>query len=336
MKATAFFCLSAVLASCIPLTFGKRSHPLEFSPPRFTQASVTGEKSVRLRFDKPCTVAEEKLYFSKDLKMHAVSYPEPGIILIETDQKQVPGQEYVIDITVADEAGNTTTLLWAFYGFNSRLPEIQLNEICVNGSTNRPDMVEMLCLSDGNLAGMCIYHGSPSEYKSMFIFPNAEVKKNEMLIIHFKPEGLPEEIQEVDALDQSGGRMAHPKARDFWVTGGSGLSGTNGAVAVYDTPNGTLLEAFLYSNRTSLSDTTYDGFGTAAFLANVIEITEADGWIWTTEKPRPEDCFNPEKSTATRTINRRPNSPPKTKSSWFIGATSTATFGEPNTTKEYF
>ena len=50
----------------------------------------------------------------------------------------------------------------------------------------------------------------------------------------------------------------------------------------------------------------------------------------------PEECFNPTKSTSTRTINRRPDTPSGSRFSWFIGATSTASFGEPNTDKEYF
>lgn len=336
MKHTALFCLSLFLLSCIPLSIGKKISPIDFSPPRFTDAAVTGERSIRLRFDKACTVPDNKPVISSGLTVQKVSYPEEGIILIETNETQVPGKEYVIDLTVADASGNTTTLMWAFYGFNSRIPRLQLNEICVNGSTTRPDMAEILSLSEGNLAGVCLYHGSPSDYKSLFIFPNAEVKAGEMILVHFKPEGLAAEVQETGALDESGGKMAHPNARDFWVEGGSGLSGTNGALTLYDTPNGTLIEAFLYSNRTSASDTAYNGFGSASFLTNVTEITEAGGWEWSSEIPRPDECFNPTKSTSTRTINRRPDSPSGSRFSWFIGATSTASFGEPNTDKEYF
>lgn len=336
MKHTALFCLSLFLLSCIPLSIGKKSNPVDFSPPRFTDAAVTGERSIRLRFDKECTVVGDKLVFSGGLTSALVSYPEEGIVEIETAEIQVPGREYMIDITVSDSAGNTTTLLWAFYGYNSRIPKLQLNEICVNGTSTRPDMVEILCLSEGNLAGLCLYHGTPSDYKSLFIFPNVNVKAGEMVLVHFKPEGLATEVQETGTLDESGGKMAHPNARDFWVEGGTGLTGTNGAVTLYDTPNGTLIEAFLYSNRTSASDTAYNGFGSTAFLTNVTEITEAGGWQWSSETPRPEECFNPTKSTSTRTINRRPDTPSGSRFSWFIGATSTATFGEPNTDKEYF
>ena len=100
-------------------------------------------------------------------------------------------------------------------------------------------------------------------------------------------------------------------------------------------PGGRLIEAFLYSNRTTASDTTYNGFGSDSFLINVTEITEAGGWNWPLGQPRPEDCVHSKGITSTRTVNRRPDSPPGTKESWFIGATGTASLGETNTTEEY-
>ena len=333
MRKTVIF-LSLFFISCPLLTLGGKALSSDSSPPRFLEASVPDEESVRLTFDKKCAVVENRLMIG-ELSVSEIQTSEDGIITVKT-APQIPGKEYVVDITVTDGAGNTTTLLWAFYGFNSRLPTIQLNEISVNASgNNHADAVELLCLSNGNLAGMCLYEGSPADFDTLFVFPNVEVKKGEMILVHYKPEGLPEEVQELNALDESGGKNSHPNARDFWVEGGDGLTGTNGALTLYNTPGGRLIEAFLYSNRTTASDTAYNGFGSDSFLINVTEITEAGGWNWPLGQPRPEDCVHSKGITSTRTVNRRPDSPPGTKESWFIGATGTASLGETNTTEEY-
>lgn len=333
MRKTVFF-LSFLFVSCPILTIGGKALSADFSPPRFLEASVPDNESLRLTFDKKCAVAGERLVIG-GLSVTGIQTGEDGVITIRTEPQE-PGKEYVIDISVTDDAGNTTTLLWAFYGFNSRLPSVRLNEISVNASgNNHADAVELLCLSDGNLAGLCLYEGSPSDFDTLFVFPNVEVRKGEMILVHYKPEGLLEEVQETGALDESGGKNSHPNARDFWVEGGDGLTATNGALTLYDTPGGRLIEAFLYSNRTTASDTTYNGFGSASFLTNVTEVTEAGGWNWPLGDPRPEDCVHSKGITSTRTVNRRPDSPPGTKESWFIGATGTASLGETNTTEEY-
>jgi hypothetical protein len=42
-------------------------------------------------------------------------------------------------------------------------------------------------------------------------------------------KGLPEEVDELDDLDESGGRLAMDTARDFWLPDAPGLPGNNGA-----------------------------------------------------------------------------------------------------------
>ena len=133
MRKTVIF-LSLFFISCPLLTLGGKALSSDSSPPRFLEASVPDEESVRLTFDKKCAVVENRLMIG-ELSVSEIQTSEDGVITVKT-APQIPGKEYVVDITVTDGAGNTTTLLWAFYGFNSRLPTIQLNEISVNASGN--------------------------------------------------------------------------------------------------------------------------------------------------------------------------------------------------------
>ncbi len=65
----------------------------------------------------------------------------------------------------------------------------------------------------------------------------------------------------------SGGLAAMDGAREFWDPGDDGaLPGENGAVTLYGSPTGRILDALLYSCRFSDSDTKYSGFGSRALL----------------------------------------------------------------------
>ncbi|HAK47482.1 MAG TPA: hypothetical protein DCO79_16375, partial [Spirochaeta sp.] len=101
---------------------------------------------------------------------------------------------------------------------------------------------------------------------------------------------------------------------------------------------GKLIDAVLYSNRTSSSDENYDGFGSSRMLDKAVQIVTEGGWTASGDegKPRPEDGINPDDSTATRSICR--SSEPvdsDSKTDWHIVPTSNSTFGEINTDDEY-
>jgi len=222
------------------------------------------------------------------------------------------------------------------YGYNGHLPDIVINEFTTQGSKSRPDIVELYVKSSGNIGGLTLYEGSMSDWESRKILPAVEVTADSYILIHFRPQGIEAEIDETTSTSSSGGISAHDQAWDFWVEEGNGLSGNNGALVLASSPQGVILDAVIYSNRTSSSDDKHRGFGNARNLLRAEEIHAAMAWESAEGDIRPEDAINPENSTATRSMCRGSDSEDTNrKEDWHIVPTSTASFGEKNSDEEH-
>jgi len=303
-------------------------------PPVLLAAGSPDSRSFLLEFNEP--VAEAAL----EALIPPVESPEleiDGTLLrVSTSLPQEPGREYALDLVVKDARGNSQQLLVRCYGHNPRIPAMLINEFTPQGGGNHPDMVELIVLEEGNLAGACLYEGVCDNYAQRMLFPSCEVKEGEYIVVHFKPEGIESETDETEATDVSGGLDASLEGRDFWVPEGSGLSGNNGVLALYRDPFGEILDAVVYSNRATASDDTYRGFGSAAMLAKVDTVAAAGAWIGEELSLIPEDAVDPEDSTATRSICRGSDSTDSdTKEDWHIVPTSRLSFGSVNCDEVY-
>ena len=257
-------------------------------------------------------------------------------VRVRSGQAQQAGTEYAVDLIVRDARGNSQQLLVRCYGHNPRVPAMRINEFTTQGSSTHPDMIEILTLEAGNLAGACVYEGVCDNYEQHLVFPPCEVAAGEFIVVHCKPSGSEEEIDELESTDISGGLDATPTGRDFWLPAGSGLSGNNGVISLYRDPFGVILDAVVYSNRTSLSDETYRGFGSSDTLFRVDTLAEAQSWRGESLPLRPEDAVNPDDSTATRSICRSTAGvDTDRKTDWHIVPTSSASFGLLNCDEVY-
>jgi hypothetical protein len=242
----------------------------------------------------------------------------------------------VLEIEVADARGNLLELAVELYGYNPTPPTLLINEFTTQGSDTHPDLVELFAAGGGDMAGLVLYQGTAASWDDRLVFPAFPIRAGEYLLVHFKPEGLPEELDEPGDPALSGGLDASPAAYDFWVPGGTGISGNNGVLTLYDRPGGGLRDAVLYSNRTSTSDSLYRGFGSAATLARAEELVREGGWIAAEKEVRPEDAVNPENSTATRSLCRSSDSRDSdTAADWHVTPTRGSTFGMVNNDERY-
>jgi len=325
----------AGISSCVPLEDYRQFTNRDIQAPMFISMGTLNPKTLELQFSE--TISSEPEYL--------IIYPNIEIdsLTVENDKLQIlfiedlePGGLFKIEISVSDLSGNSLTLIADFYGYNSNIPELIINEFTTQGSATNPDKVELRVLSDGNTAGICIYDGIDTEWKQRKVLPAIEVSTDEYIIIHFKPTGTAEEVDETTNTDTSGGLNVHPDAWDLWVDGGSGLSGNNGTITIFTNPRGTLIDGVLYSNRTSDSDEKYRGFGSTATMNKADRLFDLGGWSAEEELIAPEDALNPEDSTATRSMCRE-SVPEDTNSSldWHIVPTSTASFGEINSNEVY-
>ena len=323
--------------SCGPLTDLRDFADADLFPPVIENILPVDENSIMLCFNETVQICGDPL-LNPSLGSPVISYEENSLLLRFTE-KQRAGTRYVIDAEVSDEKGNRMSFLIPFYGFNPFLPELIINEFTTQGSSTHPDIIEILVTGSGNLAGLWVVEGTTDFPENSTILPDCDVEQGDYLLIHFKPQGIAEEINEnSEELDVSGGLDASPTARDFWVEGGRGLSGNNGVIAVYSAPGGRIMDAVLYSNRTSASDEKYSGFGSRKMLDKALQIVDEGGWFGTGDggAPIPEDGVNPDDSTATRSICRESEpSDTNTKSDWHIVPTSSYSFGGINTDAVY-
>lgn len=322
--------LLTLMAGCGPIPDYRILAEGDRTPPMFLGAESTSKRTIVLNFDEAVRPVEGTVSITPELPIEGVA-AEGNTLVVALAADQAVGREYTIEAAAEDLKRNSITLLCHFYGFNPDVPHVVINEFITQGSDTHPDLVELLVTSGGNTAGLCICEGSRDHWQERFIFPAILVQSGDYLLVHWKPQGIPAEVNETDDKSASQGYDASPTAYDLWIPAGDGLSGNNGVVAVYASPGGRLLDAVLYSNRTSASDDTYDGFGSGEVLLQATQIVEEGGWTFAGEKVAPEDAVNPEDSTATRSLCRTSQSlDTDAAADWHVVPTKGATFGAPN------
>ncbi len=330
---------AVLLMACTPFEeTPARMHKRVFGdlqPPQLQALAMEGPHLIVARFNEVTSVSPEDIIIQPHLGALEVSV-EDSTISVTTERAAEVGRPYTVEATARDEAGNTLTFMLRVTGYNPSPARLIINEFTCQGSGNRPDLVELLVTESGNLGGVAFYAGSPREHAGSLTFPSVRVESGDFILVHLKPEGIDQEINEIDATDLSGGRNAHSEARDFWMAEPTGLSGNNGAVSLYAYQDGPLLDAVVYSNRSYDPEARYGSFGTKAAQLMIEEVVEDGGWIIAGERVRPEDAVDPEDSTATRSISRGSDSADTDRAAdWHITPTSGSTFGAVNTDQVY-
>jgi len=325
----------ALLSACTPLPAEKKPTQSTAAPPVATEVLNRSPNLITLKFDKE---------ISADPSAFMI-VPEVGISSVECHGQTVDvypaqaleaGEEYFIKGTVQDSKSNSTSFGMTFFGFNPDLPLLLINEFTTNGSGKHPDTVELYVKKGGNAAGITLFGGTKTTFQDKFILPSFRVKAGDYVLIHLKPQGIETEVNEKERQDVSKGYDSSDTAWDFWVQGGSGLSGNNGAITLYTNPYGELMDAVIYTNRTSESDENYRGFGSAKFMLQADEIAEDGGWKTEGDEITPEDCVPSSDSTATRSICRSSTSADTdTKGDWHTVPTSRFSFGQENSDEIY-
>ncbi len=334
-----------LLAACGPLEIVRDLPEVDVTPPTLLAADSPAAGQLALSFDEPCTLRPESLRCTPAIAVclppvaeDVAGNPAPppaARVLLRTDGQE-SGREYLLEAVAEDARSNQLSFLARFYGFNPSVPGLRLNEFTPRGSGTHPDLVELRVMAGGNMGGVTLYQGTPHSWQDRLVFPAFTVAEGDFILVHFKPEGTPQEVDETGARDASGGLDASDLAYDFWIRGGSGISGNNGVLTLYERPGGEILDGVLYSDRTSGSDETYGGFGTAVTLERAEELVRDGGWRAAGERVRPEDAVSPEGSSGTRSVCRGSDSADTDgREDWHIAPTRGATFGAPNSDEVY-
>lgn len=321
---------------CNPVAEYQAVYTGDIDPPRFAGIEPVDASEIRLRFDEPVEPVAESLFLDGEpLAPERLSGTE-GTVSLEPVNPFCPGEEYHLQGVFADRAGNSTSVATRFYGPNPDLPPLLINEFNPEGSRTNPDMIELIALEAGNIGGATLYEGSPSDWESRLVLPAVEVDAGAYIILHWKPEGIPEEVNELARTDESGGRNAHEEAWDQWLRGGDGYTNTNGSLVLCEYPGGPMMDAVIFSTKRFDPEGTYRGFSRSAVLFRNEEIVGAGNWVIQGKEIIPEDTINPEDSSATRSINRTPGAPDtNSPADWHIVPSGGATFGYENSVERY-
>ena len=293
-----------LLTSCAPGSdVSGPPFSVDLLPPELQSAETPDERSIRFIFDEEVSPGPDKITIQPRLAvMSVISEEELLTVLFESDQ--LIGESYTARVSVSDTSGNTLSFLYSFSGWNPRVPEILINEMNPRGSGNTPDCIELYTVKGGNLGGLCLRIGTASRYSKELIFPSVEIPDSEYLLIHAKAEDIPEEINELDQLSESGGLLASDTARDFWIPGAPGLPGNNGAITLLARKGGEVIDAVLWSNRADNSEEEKLGWTSEGYIF-ASDLAETGAWYsGISEVPYPSEAIDVSYSTATRSLCR--------------------------------
>ena len=268
-------------------------------------------------FSEPVTCSLQDAGIAEGIAITAIE-SQSTEMRITLERPVPPGTRVTIRACVSDAMGNTLHYSAKCWGKNEHLPRLVINEFSTKGTASNPDRVEILALSDGNLAGVTFYEGIGYSYDSEFIFPAQEIHAGDCAVLYF-------------GHDASEGRSLGYFASE------TGLGGNNGVLTLCDAPSGGIVDAVLYSDRTAQSDTSYGGFGTRKVQQRADLLEQSGAWIADNGGSlRPESGIDSTFTTSTRSFCRNPGeTDTDTRNDWHIVPTGAASFGEVNTTEVY-
>ncbi len=329
--------LAVLSAACIPAPLATVFEAGDMRPPAVVSWGPSGPGELLIVFDEPLSEAMPGFASSPGPAVDSAVISSDGKgVVVQLGGAGEAGSAYAVSGIVADAAGNMSTFVLPYWGFNPNPPVLRINELLTEGSSTHPDAVELYAVEGGGCAGLAFFVGVPGDHDLRYVFPALSVEAGDFIVLHLKPQGLPEEIDETVEKSASGGLDATPGAWDLWFRGEDGaLSGTNGALSLCASPNGGFMDAVLYSARTVESDTKYGGFGTAVLRDRVGTIVAAGAWA-ASAPPRPEDCARSTGTTSTRTICRSSSSGDTDAGiDWHVVPTKGSTMGAPNSDDVY-
>jgi len=331
--------LALVACSCLPELVTGAFEPGDLDPPALVSWNVVEGGALLLRFDEAVGAAPSDFAFDPGRAVAAVETGGGGLtVTVRPEGSFEAGAACSITGTVSDDAGNTVRFVLPFTGWNPRVPSLLINELLTEASTTHKDALELLVLSDGNLAGLTVGSGKLSDPSFAWRLPAAEVRTGDLVSLHLKLSGTGVEADELgEDLARSVGLDAEPTARDLWYPLDDGaLPGANGVAWLRSSPTGPVLDAAFWCERTSASDTAYDGFGSSALRDAVTELFFAGAWLAAGENPAPEDGVWSAAVTATRTLARwNDRADSDCREDWYVTATSGESLGLPNLAPAY-
>ncbi len=295
--------------------------------PEFTGVRMTGENTAVMDFSSPVEVvsAEAVLDSGESCAVEIQDGAETGEVCFVLGDPPGIGEKFILSAVVEDERGNSLSVAAPLTGFNSRLPELRINEVRAEYSKPKSEYIELKVLKAGNLSGICVESIGASK-NSVYEFPSAEVSEGEYVVLHYrcKPDGA-SFVDETGAdITLSEGADASASGRDFWFHHPKAPLSLPNVFLLRERSGGALMDAFAYTD-------TEEPVSSPVLLSAVSEAVAAG--LWQGEGTCP--VFNASGHTATRTLCRFSSAEVSSPASWYICKTSGASPGADNIEEVY-
>ncbi len=243
MRILFFASILAIILSACPvgsIRIYDAFHGKDKSIPKVLKYEMRDNAYMRIVYNEDVTLTE--VIFNDrvlDYSMHGTIFTIP----FRTTLKR--GETAILSIMAEDESGNTSRSSFRIIGKNLEIPMALINEASIKGTSEAPDRVEILFMESGSAAGMIVSDGLIGEENHLVILPDIIVSKGDTIVIYWDKEA--ESLEPV--FDE--GRMGYIINGESDTT----LSGTNGALLLYDELDGNIIDGLIYTTGESeLSD----------------------------------------------------------------------------------
>lgn len=267
------------------------------------------------------------LYFSEKLMKHnstkvmfenkeTNSFKIDGYSLIIYSKKElIAGEQYKLKAEVSDLSGNTTIVEAFCFAKNSNPAQLLISELSTKGTNKYSDRVELICVKEGNLAGISIGDGFNYNYSDRCVLPNVFAYEGDLIVIGF--------TENIDC--------------DYTSVNHQGLSSNNGCLIISENPevDSSIQDCIIYSNKKS---TSFSGFASRSIEERAKALVNYGHWE--NDTPLSNSAVDTTNETSTRTINRFSNkwgsyNDTNTQNDFYITVTSGQSFGVKNNPQIY-
>ena len=116
-----------IITGCVPLEDYRQFTDRDIYPPVFISMGTLNPTTLELKFSEEIVANTEYLFIDPVIDVSSITV-DGNRMKIFFEQSMEAGGLFKIEITVSDRTGNSLTILSDFYGFNSNIPEIIINE----------------------------------------------------------------------------------------------------------------------------------------------------------------------------------------------------------------
>ena len=310
-----------VLAACSPDAGDILMPAGDIRPPAILEAGQRSPGTFSVLFDEDISPVGERYAFDPG-GITATPRADGSALEVSLEPPVGAGIPCSLCGEARDASGNVTRFLFSFVGYNERPASLRVNEVQTgkNSSASNPhrDYIEFLAEEGGDLGGVFVQWSSTAKLAS-YTFPPCEVRKGAVIVLHYAPEGLAEEIDETGAnLGASGGVDASASGRDFWTQAG-GIPDETGIIAVRGREADPPADGLFY-----VASTKTGAIDSARLLAVFAELSDAGLWAGSSP-PAWEDGFA-WKSSPSRPLHRMGGAC-QGKEGWYVGESGTQSPG---------